>query len=174
MLEYRHFVLIFFRYMGMYCKKTPSLPMKYKHGCLTSSCQNFVNLCQCPLCRAWQDLHRLQGLAPHIASLIVYPVYIPICYVTAASNGYIFKFPWTLGKQDLSWLVDLPKWWCPQLQQHNRMLAVAQTVLRHSLGISMEEFTSSWQESFTVDKFWSKSFVYSFTKKNVVSNPGKV
>ena len=92
------------------------------------------------------------------------PVYILICYVTAASNGYDFKFPWTLGKLDLSWLVDLPKWGRPQLQQHNRVLAVAQTVLRHSLGISLGECTSSWQESFTVDKFWSKSFVYSFTK----------
>ena len=94
------------------------------------------------------------------------PVYILICYVTAASNGYDFKFPWTLGKLDLSWLVDLPKWGRPQLQQHNRELAVAQTVLRHSLGISLGQCTSSWQESFTVDKFWSKSFVYSFTKTN--------
>ena len=87
-----------------------------------------------------------------------------ICYVTAASNEYDFKFPWTLGKLDLSWLVDLPKWGRPQLQQYNRVLVVAQTVLRHSLGISLGECTSSWQESFTVDKFWSKSFVYSFTK----------
>ena len=92
------------------------------------------------------------------------PVYNLICYVTAASNWYDFKFPWTLGELDFSWLVDLPKWGRPQLQQHNRVLAVARTVLRHSLGISLGECTSSWQESFTVDKFWSKSFVYSFTK----------
>ena len=92
------------------------------------------------------------------------PVYIVICYVTAASNGNDFKFPWTLGKLDLSWLVDMPKWGHPQLQQHNKVLAVAQTVLRHSLGISLREFTSSWQESFTVETFWSKSLVYSFAK----------
>ena len=75
-----------------------------------------------------------------------------------------FQFPRTIGKLDLSWLVDLPKWGRPQLQQHKRVLVVAQTVLRHSLGISLGECTSSWQESFIVDKFWSKSFVYSFTK----------
>ena len=46
-------------------------------------------------------------------------------------------------------------WGRPHLQQHNRVLAVAQTVLRHSLGIDLGECTSSWQESFTVDKFWS-------------------
>ena len=54
------------------------------------------------------------------------------------------------GKQDLSWLADLPKWGRPQLQQHNRVLAVTQTVLRHSLGLSLGELTSSWQEIFTV------------------------
>ena len=115
--------------------------------------RNFIistSVCGCAECACWLPL--------------VMPVYILICYITAASNGYDFKFPWTLGKLDLSWLVDLPKWGRPQLRQHNRMLAVAQTVLRHSLGISLGECTSSWQESFTVDKFWSKSFVYSFTK----------
>ena len=92
------------------------------------------------------------------------PVYVLICYITAASNGYDFKFPWSLGKLDLSWLFDLPTWGRPQLQQHNTVLAVAQRVLRHSFGISLWECISSWQDSFTVDKFWSKSFVYSFTE----------
>ena len=40
-------------------------------------------------------------------------------------------------KQDLPWLADLPKWGRPQREQQNRVLAVAQTVLRHSLGISL-------------------------------------
>ena len=101
------------------------------------------------------------------------PVYILICYITAASNGYDFKFPWNLSKLDLSWLVDLPKWGRPQLQQQNRVLAVAQTVLRHSLGISLGECTSSRQESFTVDKFWSKSFVYSITRKRLYHTQGR-
>ena len=99
----------------------------------------------------------------HTVSLLVYPVYIPICYFTAASNGYVFKFLWVLGKEDLSLLVDLPKWRHPELQQHNSAGCCSDSVQAQPWYI-LGEFTCSWQESFTVDKFWSKSFVHSFTK----------
>ena len=137
------------QYVHLYKKfdRIPSRKGNIRHFIISTS------VCGCAECACWAAIgyETLQ-------------VYILICYVTAASNGYDFKFSWTLGKLDLSWLVDLPKWGRPQLQQHNRVLAVAQTVLRHSLSIYLRECTSSWQESFTVDKFWSKSFVYSFTK----------
>ena len=103
----------------------------------------------------------MQGLAPYIASLIACPGYVPL---QRPHLGYVFNFPWTFGKLDLSWLVDLPKWWYPQLQQHSIVLAIAHTLLRHSSDFSSGEFTCSWQESFTVEQVLKEEFFYSFTK----------
>ena len=110
------------------------------------SIRNFIistSVCDCAECACWLSL-----VMRHCS------LYSDMLRYSSLKWVLFSSFPEPLAnKTYLDWLT------CPngdvlmQLQQHNRELAVAQTVLRHSLGISLGECTSSWQESFTVDKF---------------------
>ena len=102
-----------------------------------------------PLYRTWQDDIGCKAGSTHSQPDSIPNLYVPL---QQPHLGYVFNFPRFFGKQDLFWLIDLPKWWRPQLQQHNIMQANAHTLHRHSFGIPLGECTSSWQESFTVEE----------------------
>ena len=117
--------------------------------------KNFIistSVCDCAECACW--LSWLWGIASLYSDMLRYSSLKWVWFQVSLN-------PWKTRLILTGWLVQMGTSSATATQ---RVLAVAQTVLRHSLGISLVECTSSWQESFTVDKFGSKSFVYSFTK----------